>query len=122
MRARGRREIPEGLLVCAIVMMGGQYVSAQTGHEHHAAVKSDPVVISGLKVPDTMLVNQRGEKIHFYSDLIRSKVVAINTVFTTCTTICPLMGANFAKLRKLLNERGGEGVNLISISIDPSVD
>jgi protein SCO1/2 len=65
-------------------------------------------------------MNQRGEKVHFYSDLIKGKVVAINTIFTTCTTICPLMGANFAKVRKLIGDDAN--VSLISISIDPAVD
>jgi protein SCO1 len=48
--------------------------------------------------------------------------VAINFVFTNCTTICPPMGANFAKLQKLLGDRAGKDVHLISVSVDPVTD
>src|SRR5258708_38794481 len=60
------------------------------------------------RIPDVELVNQRGEKIHFYSDLMKDKVVAINTIFTSCTTICPLAGTNFSQLQKMLK---GSDVN-----------
>ena len=49
----------------------------------------------------------------FYTDLVKDRVVAVNFVFTSCTTICPPMGANFARLQKLL---AGRQVQLISVS------
>ena len=48
--------------------------------------------------------------------------MVINTIFTTCTTICPLMGANFAKLSRLLTSEGSDKLRLISISVDPPQD
>jgi protein SCO1/2 len=109
-------------MLCAIAAVSPLPAPAQTGHEHHqgAAAETEPAIVAGLRVPDTVLVNQRGERVHFYSDLIKGKVAAINTIFTTCTTICPLMGANFARLRKLLG--GNPKISLISISVDPAVD
>ena len=73
-------------------------------------------------LPDLVLVNQFGEKVHFVSDLVKDHVVAINTIFTTCTTICLPLGANFAKLSNQLKEGDGRAVQLISISVDPSTD
>jgi protein SCO1/2 len=73
-------------------------------------------------IPDIEMVNQHGQKVHFYSDLVKGKLVAINTIFTTCSTICPLMGISFSRLRRLLGEHAGRDVNLVSISIDPEVD
>ena len=78
--------------------------------------------VAGLTIPDIELLNQHGEKVHFYSGLLKGKVVAINAIFTTCTTICPPMGNNFSRLRKLLGGHAGRDVNLISISVDPDVD
>jgi protein SCO1 len=108
---------------------------AQKGnmHQHHmapAASSEDqpgnqPVAVAGLTIPDVWLVDQHGKRVRFYSDLIRGKVVAINTIFTTCTTICPLMRANFARLSKTLASGDADQdkkINLISISIDPVVD
>jgi protein SCO1 len=87
-----------------------------------AEAGGQPVVIGGLRVPDVELVDQNGRRVRFYSDVVKGRVVAINTIFTTCTTICPLMGANFAKLGKLLADRKDGKVSLVSISIDPVVD
>lgn len=72
--------------------------------------------------PDAPLVDQDGRPVHFYSDLVRGKRVAINFVFTTCTTICPPMGANFEQLQTLLGARAGADVRLLSLSIDPLTD
>ena len=118
MRAARWRGIRQSVLFGALAISG----AAQTGHEGHiaAARKSEIAVVGGLKIPDTALLNERGEKVRFYSDLIKGRTVAINTIFTTCTTICPLMGANFAKVRKLIGER--PDIQLISISIDPVAD
>jgi protein SCO1/2 len=75
--------------------------------------------LGALHVPDVPLTDQDGRPVRFYTDLVQGKVVAINFVFTTCTTICPPMGANFGRLEKLM---AGKGVRLISVSIDPGAD
>jgi protein SCO1/2 len=75
--------------------------------------------LGALDVPDVSLVDQDGKPVRFYTDLVKGKVVAVNFVFTTCTTICPPMGANFARLQKLL---AGKDVQLISVSINPAAD
>lgn len=71
---------------------------------------------------DTELVNQDGEAMRFYTDLLQGKVVVINTIFTTCTGICPVMSRTFTKLQDHLGERLGRDVHLISISVDPKND
>ena len=71
-----------------------------------------------LAVPDVGLRDQNGKLVHVYSDLIRGNVVVMNFIFTSCTTICSPMGANFGELQSHV----GPDVRLISISIDPAVD
>jgi protein SCO1/2 len=75
-----------------------------------------------LAVPDQVLVNERGERVRLVSDVLKDRVVVINFIFTTCGTICPPLGANFGRLRKLLGERAGREVELVSISVDPETD
>jgi protein SCO1/2 len=48
--------------------------------------------------------------------------VAVQFIFTTCTTICPPLGATFARVQKDLGERAGRDVRLISVSVDPATD
>jgi cytochrome oxidase Cu insertion factor (SCO1/SenC/PrrC family) len=76
----------------------------------------------GTNIPDVELLDQDGRKIHFYTDLVKGKTVAINFIFTTCTTICPPLGATFARVQKDLGERAGRDVQLISVSVDPATD
>src|SRR5919202_3095176 len=77
---------------------------------------------SKMNIPDVELLDQDGRKVHFYSDLVKGRVVAIQFIFTTCTTICPPLGATFARVQKELGERARRDVRLISISVDPATD
>ena len=58
-----------------------------------------------MTIPDVEVLDQDGRKVHFYTDLVKGKTVAINFIFTTCTTICPPMGATFARVQKDLENR-----------------
>jgi len=75
-----------------------------------------------IRIPDVEVLDQNGRKLHFYRDLIKGKLVVVNMVYTTCTSICPLSGESFARLQKLLGERLGRDVHLISVTIDPITD
>lgn len=88
-----------------------------------AAVSGPAYVrVSGRRLPDVELVDQHGQKRRFCSDVMLNKIAVVNTIFTTCTTICPLMGSNFAALRKMLGPAGDGKIRLVSISLDPEVD
>ena len=53
-------------------------------------------------MPSVNLLNQDGNKVNLH-EMTHGKVVALNFVFTTCTTICPVMGAQFGALTKKCN-------------------
>jgi protein SCO1/2 len=80
------------------------------------------VAAGALRVPDVTLIDQDGRKVRFASDLMAGRVVAVSFIFTSCTTICPPIGATFGKLRRLLGSRAGTSVQLISVSVDPLND
>jgi protein SCO1 len=82
------------------------------------AVRAQSDGAMSLTVPDTLLHDQNGKPVHVYSDLIRGNAVVMNFIFTSCTTICSPMGANFGALQSQI----GPDVRLISITIDPTVD
>jgi protein SCO1/2 len=71
---------------------------------------------------DVELINQDGQKMRFYSDVLKNKVVVINSFFTTCTSVCPPMNRNFEKVQEALGDRLGKEAFLVSISIDPETD
>jgi len=71
---------------------------------------------------DTLLVNQNGEPMRFYTDLLKGKVVIINSFFATCQGSCLPMNRNLEKVQEELGNRLGREVNIISLSVDPMVD
>lgn len=71
---------------------------------------------------DVELLDQDGRAVRFYTDILKNKVVIINTFFTTCTSICPPLNRNFEKLQEALGDRLGKDAFLISISVDPETD
>lgn len=85
------------------------------------APKSETSENSSPRIPDIPVQDQNGKSLNFYTDLVKGKVVAINFVFTTCTTICPPLTATFRKMQQLLAEQNAT-VQLISISVDPAID
>jgi protein SCO1 len=87
-----------------------------------AGATTTPTAATGMSIPDVPVVTQDGRDVHFYRDLVAGRTVAINFIFTTCTTVCPPMGAYFGKLQDELGEELGRDVHLISVSIDPLTD
>jgi protein SCO1 len=71
---------------------------------------------------DVELVNQDGKTMRFYTDVLKNKVVIINTFFTTCKSVCPPLNRNFEKIQEALGDRLGKDAFLISISVDPETD
>jgi protein SCO1 len=71
---------------------------------------------------DVQLVNQNGEKMRLYSDLLQGKTVIINSFFATCQGSCLPMMRNLEKVQEALGDRLGKDARIISISVDPTVD
>lgn len=124
-----------------IALIGLVAPSPAVAQDHHAGHGEDPhaahkammhggpagadqatEIEGGLDIPNVQVLTQDGEAKSFYSDLVEGRAVAMNFVFTTCTTICPPMGANFGRLQEELAERFGRDVYLISVSVDPTTD
>lgn len=71
---------------------------------------------------DVVLVNQNGEKMRLYSDLLKGKVVVIDFFFSTCQGSCLPLNRNLQKIQEALGDHVGKEVYLISISVDPTTD
>ncbi len=72
--------------------------------------------------PNITLTNQDGEKVKFFDDLLKDKIVAINFIYTTCPDSCPLETAQLVKVQNIMKDRIGKDVFIYSITIDPDVD
>ena len=106
------------LILLLLLLLRALPVTAQ--HEHHAPAPAPEERAEKLDIPDVPLVDQEGRAVRFHTDLVKDRMVAVNFIFTTCTTVCPPMGATFGKLRELVKDRAD--VHLISVSVDPRTD
>jgi protein SCO1/2 len=66
------------------------------------------------------LVDQHGNKVDLYQDLMRGKVVIINSFFATCHGSCPVMISTFKKIEDAFKD--DDHISLISITVDPAND
>jgi cytochrome oxidase Cu insertion factor (SCO1/SenC/PrrC family) len=96
--------------------------TAAAGPAEPATTATPPEPTEAVRIPETAVLDQDGRRLDFYKDLVKGKTVAINFIFTTCTTVCPPMTATFRRVQQLLGERAGRDVSLISVSVDPTTD
>lgn len=98
-----------------------QSVNSQQGNSQQPAATAEQSPAHKY-FTDVMLINQNGEKMRFYSDLLQGKVVIINSFFATCQGSCLPMNRNLEKLQQALGDHIGKDVYIVSISVDPTVD
>ncbi len=75
-----------------------------------------------VKIPRAEVIDQTGRRLDLAHDLIGRRVAAIQFIFTRCVTTCPILGNQFAEVRKRLADRMPNDFALISVSVDPEYD
>lgn len=71
---------------------------------------------------DVVLIDQDGEELRLYSDLMEGKVVIVSAIFTTCEGVCPVTMGNLVKIQKWLGPRLGDDVRILSLTVDRETD
>jgi protein SCO1 len=102
---------------------------AAAGHDHSAhmaqmaaAAKSTTRRrLATYQVPAVPMLDQRGRKVAFDKALDDGRPVILNFIFTSCTTICPVMTQIFMQVQAQLTGELDK-VHMVSVSIDPEYD
>ena len=68
------------------------------------------------------LTNQKGERMRLYQDILKDKVVVINTFFASCRSACPSVNRNLERIQEAFAENLGKDLFLVSITVDPVND
>ncbi len=101
-----------------------QSAPADDPHAHHRHMmhrKGYSRSVHDYRLPDLDLVGLDGNKTSLAQEVNCGKPVMLNFVFTTCTTICPVLSASFTQVQQEMGPEI-EGVRMISITIDPEYD
>lgn len=117
------RKKARNFIVLAIIVLGGSIsVATQTIDKRAPSPSAIEPSPAHAYFTDIVLVNQNGERMRFYSDLLQNKVVIIDSFFATCQASCLPMNRNLEKVQEALGDHVGKDVYIISISLDPTVD
>ena len=124
MRILGRTLITSLLTLVLAIPAGA--IADEDPHAKHRAMmkqKSEPALESAdVDLRDRPLLTQDGDEVLFVSDVIGDNIVVMDFVYTTCTTICPVLSAIFTQVQGKLGEQVGDDVVLVSMSVDPLRD
>jgi protein SCO1/2 len=124
MQMLSRQLIPN--LLAVLLVMPALTWAVEDPHAKHRAMmkqKSAPAVESvEIDLRDRMLVDHNGEDVRFVTDVIGDNIVVTDFVYTTCTTICPVLSALFTQVQGKLGGQVGDDVRLVSMSVDPIRD
>ncbi len=90
-----------------------------SGPKAGKGVRSGPVQV---RLHDAPLLDQDGKKVRFAADIAGGRIVVVDTFFTNCGLICPILGAIFADLQDMLGNLLDREVRLVSFTVDPLTD
>jgi len=110
-------------LAGALLVAGGATAQDPAADHCAPATKPSPFRRSEREyaLPDVTLRDQAGRAVPVSELQGPSGPLAVNFIFTTCTTICPVMTATFAQMRRELGPEA-DRIRLVSITIDPEHD
>lgn len=118
------------VLVMATIALPVATVGAESSnddpHAHHKQMMRQQAAASDnltdIVLSDAVLITQYGAEVSLRSGVVGDRIVVIDFVYTTCTTVCPVLSAIFTQVQKKLNDRLGGEVVMVSLSVDPSRD
>ena len=71
---------------------------------------------------DTVVVDQNGNKLRFYSDVLKDRVVLISFMFMNCEGACPMLAQKLMQTRAMMVPAIKDEVWYVTLSVDPERD
>jgi protein SCO1/2 len=94
-------------------------------HDKHVSLASQPdrqAEDAVVRFANVRLLDQHNRERRLESDVIGDRIVVMDFVYTTCTTVCPVVSAIMGEVQARLGERVGRDVALVSMTVDPVRD
>ncbi|WP_025166632.1 SCO family protein [Pseudomonas taeanensis] len=110
-----------GLLSSAVLAHSGHEQPQPSASPAVQEVKGGRTMDARSYFTDSRLLNQDGQEVRFYSDVLDGRVVLLNVIFTRCEDACPLITRKLKEVRDALGEDAGR-VHFVSLSSDPEHD
>jgi protein SCO1/2 len=127
--AMGSSKAPSVLL--GAFLLGAAFIGtpviaiAHDGKRHDAVPPAEAAsapATADVTLYDEPLLDQDGRRVKLVRDVVADRIVVMDFIYTTCTTVCPVASAIFQKVQADLGDRLGRDVVMISVSVDPGTD
>ncbi|KVD76351.1 hypothetical protein WS62_31915 [Burkholderia sp. ABCPW 14] len=89
-------------------------------HHHHMMPGTVRSTVN-YSLPPVQLVRDDGKTVSLVDELNDGRPVVLTFIYTSCTTVCPMISKTFEELQSELGS-DRDKVHLVSISIDPEED
>lgn len=89
--------------------------------QHHGTPSDFERTLADYKIPQVKLIRDDGVTVDFEEELEGPQPVYLNFIYTSCTSVCPLISQIFAQLQETLGVDRNK-VRMVSVSIDPEQD
>jgi protein SCO1 len=106
------------LCTCAAVLADDEHAAHR---QALGAAQAVQVTSAQYEIPDVVLHDASGQHVHLQQVLASDRAIALNFIFTSCKTICPVMTATVLQLQAELAGAAPQP-EFVSISIDPDYD
>ncbi|MDP2064992.1 MAG: SCO family protein [Burkholderiaceae bacterium] len=110
-----------------VAILMTSWAQAHDAHQAHHDMMAKGAAV-GYKVsharytvPDITLVSSTGAPVRLQALLQEPRPVLLQFIYTTCTTICPVLSATFSQAQARLAAQHAD-YRMVSISIDPEYD
>ncbi len=104
--------------IAAVVIVAGLFAFCPIGSEAaHSVARS----VVEYTIPQITLVRDDGKSVLLPEELNDGRPVVMSFIFTTCTSICPVLTQTLARFQEGLGS-DRDKVHIVSISIDPEED
>jgi protein SCO1 len=111
------------MLTPIIAWAGDEHVHAGHVHDQHApAAAATTFSSAAVKLTDIVLTDQDERQLRLLSDVVADKVVVVSFVYTTCTTVCPVVSHLLSQVQQKLGGLLDSQVRLVSLTVDPLRD
>jgi protein SCO1/2 len=104
-------------LLLGTVALGADETPSDPHALHHQAMLAPPAVarrMTNYVTPDVALVRSDGARVNFAHELDDGRPVLLDFIYTSCTTICPVMSQTFAEMQKRLGPEAAK-VKMMSV-------
>jgi len=113
-----------GIFIMAVTIPAVGATQEEDRHAHHKHMMKQTGYIRSVhtyEIPQLNLIDMDNNKVTLSEALGGEGPVMLNFIFTTCTTICPVLSATFSQVQRELDTEA-KNVRMISVTIDPEQD